>query len=141
MNCSAVTPVQSLLWKNSLFVLPKKPSQTELSGLQSLADMLPATRFSRQISIQPGRRWCPPRSELIRVLAPAGLAAQAFSKLEVASSAPGRGPTDQATGMLPKQSIRGGLRWTFTPVGSLNLVMLSSLTCQCPTALAVREAF
>lgn len=108
MNCSAVTPVQSLLWKNSLFVLPKKPSQTELSGLQSLADMLPATRFSRQISIQPGRRWCPPRSELIRVLAPAGLAAQAFSKLEVASSAPGRGPTDQATGMLPKQSIRGG---------------------------------
>lgn len=102
--------------------------------------MLPATRFSRQISIQPGRRWCPPRSELIRVLAPAGLAAQAFSKLEVANSAPGRGPTDQATGMLPKQSI-AGLRRTFTPVGSLNLVMLSSLTCQCPAAPAVCEAF
>ena len=140
MNRSAATPIQSLWWKNSLFVLPKKPSQAELSVLQPLTDMLLATRFSRQISIQSGQRWCPPRSELIRVLAPVGLAAQAFSKLEVDSSASGRGPTDQATGMLPKQSITG-LRWTFSPVGSLNLVMLSSLTCQCPTEPAARDAF
>ena len=32
MNSSAVTPPQSLQWKNSLLSLPKNPSHAELSG-------------------------------------------------------------------------------------------------------------
>ena len=55
-NSSALTPRQSLQWKNSFLSLPKNPSQAALSGLQPLRDIDRATPFSSQIRFHPGHR-------------------------------------------------------------------------------------
>lgn len=56
MNSPVLASSQPLLWKNSTFSLPKKPSALELSGERPFLDIGRTMPCSSQMAIQQGQR-------------------------------------------------------------------------------------